>query len=48
MNWEEILSGNAGLAGLQWALNSASSRRLLRQEAQKMLQPGYHAGCETQ
>ena len=44
MNWKEILSGNAGLAGLQWALNSPSSRRLLRREAQKMLRPGYHAG----
>ncbi len=44
MNWEEIFSGSAGLAGLQWALNSSSSRRLLRREAQKMLRPGYHAG----
>jgi hypothetical protein len=44
MNWEEIFSGNAGPAGLQWALNSSSSRRLLRREAQKMLRPGYHAG----
>ena len=44
MNWEEILSGNAGLAGLQWAINSPSSRRVLRSEAQKMLRPGYHAG----
>ena len=44
MNWEEILSGNAGPAGLQWALNNPSSRRLLRREAQRMLRPGYHAG----
>jgi hypothetical protein len=44
MNWEEILSGNAGLAGLQWAINGPSSRRQLRMEAQKMLRPGYHAG----
>lgn len=44
MNWEEVFSGNAGPAGLQWALNSPSSRRLLRREAQKMLRPGYHAG----
>jgi hypothetical protein len=42
MNWEEILSGKAGLTGLQWALNNPSSRRLLRQEVQKMLRPGYH------
>ena len=44
MNWEEILSGNAGFAGIQWALNSPSSRRLLRRDVQKMLQPGYHPG----
>lgn len=44
MNQEEILSGNAGLAGVQWALNSPSSRRLLREEAQRMLLPGYRAG----
>ena len=44
MNWEEVFSGNAGPAGLQWALNSPFSRRLLRQEAQKMLRPGYHVG----
>jgi hypothetical protein len=44
MNQEDILSGNAGLAGIQRALRGPSSRRLLRQEAQKMLQPGYRAG----
>lgn len=44
MNWEEVFSGNAGPAGLQWALNSSSSRRFLRREVQKMLRPGYHAG----
>lgn len=44
MNQEEILSGKAGLTGIQWALNGQPSRRLLRSEAQKMLQPAYHAG----
>jgi hypothetical protein len=44
MNQEDILSGNAGVAGIQWALNSPSSRRLLREEAQRMLLPGYRAG----
>ena len=44
MNWEEVFSGNAGPAGLQWALNGSSSRRLLRREVEKMLRPGYHAG----
>lgn len=44
MNWEEVFSGNAGPAGLQWALNSPFSRRLLQREVQKMLLPGYHAG----
>src|SRR6266498_2744623 len=44
MNQEDILSGKAGLAGIQWALNSQSSRSLLRSEAQTMLRPGYRAG----
>src|SRR6266511_3209109 len=44
MNQEDILSGKAGLAGIHWALNGQSSRRLLRSEAQRMLRPGYHAG----
>ena len=44
MNQEDILSGKAGLAGIHWALNGQSSRRLLRSEAQKMLRPGYRAG----
>lgn len=44
MNWEEVFSGSAGPAGLQWALNSSSSRRILRREVQKMLRPGYYAG----
>lgn len=44
MNREDILSGQAGLAGIHWALNGQGSRRLLRREVQAMLQPGYHAG----
>src|SRR6266540_558705 len=44
MKQEDILSGKAGVAGIQQALNGQSSRRLLRSEAQKMLLPGYHAG----
>ena len=44
MNQEDILSGNAGLAGIQEALNGQSSRRLLRREAQRMLRPGYRPG----
>jgi hypothetical protein len=44
MNQDDILSGKAGLAGIQWALNGQSSRRLLRSEAQRMLRPGYRAG----
>jgi len=44
MNQADILSGKAGLAGIQQALNGQSSRRLLRSEAQRMLRPGYRAG----
>jgi hypothetical protein len=44
MNQEDILSGKAGLAGIQWVLNGRSSRRLLRGEAQTMLRQGYRAG----
>src|SRR5687767_15819432 len=44
MKYEDILSGNKGLAGIQWALNGQSSRRLLRREAQAMLREGYRAG----
>jgi thiamine kinase-like enzyme len=44
MNQEDILSGKAGLAGIHWALNGPSSRRLLRSEAQRMLRPGFRAG----
>ena len=45
MNQEDVLSGKAGLAGIQWMLNGQSSRRLLRSEAQGMLRPGYRAGA---
>lgn len=44
MNQEDLLSGNAGLAGIQWALNGQTSRRLLRTEVQTMLRNGYRAG----
>ncbi len=44
MNQEDILSGKAGLAGIQRVLNGQSSRRLLRSEAQSMLRPGFRAG----
>lgn len=44
MNNEDILSGKAGLAGIQRVLNGGSSRRLLRSEAQRMLREGYRAG----
>jgi aminoglycoside phosphotransferase (APT) family kinase protein len=44
MKQEEILSGKAGLVGIQWVLNGQSSRRQLRREAQSMLRQGYRAG----
>src|SRR4030067_3809735 len=44
MTQEDILSGRAGLAGIQRLLNGESSRRLLRSEAQSMLRQGYRAG----
>ena len=44
MNQEEILSGNAGVAGIQHLLHGQSSRRRLREEVQAMLRPGYQAG----
>ena len=44
MNQEDILSGKAGLPGIQRVLNGQSSRRLLRSEAQTMLRQGYRAG----
>ena len=44
MNNEYILSGNAGLEGIQWVINGQSSRRLLRREVQSMLRQGYRAG----
>src|SRR5690554_38210 len=44
MDWDEVFSGKAGAIGLQWALKGQYSRRLLRQEVQEMLLPGYHPG----
>ena len=44
MNQEDILSGKAGVAGIQHLLNGQSSRRWLREEVQTMLRPGYHTG----
>lgn len=44
MNREEILSGKAGLPGIQSLWNGASSRRLLRGDVQRMLRPGYRTG----
>ncbi|HLO31076.1 MAG TPA: phosphotransferase [Anaerolineales bacterium] len=44
MNQEDVLSGNAGLAGIQRAINGPSSRQLLRSEAHRMLRPGYRPG----
>lgn len=44
MNWENILSGKAGVSGIQQLLNGQSSRHLLRSEAQRMLREGYNAG----
>jgi hypothetical protein len=44
MNQEEILSGKAGVAGIQHLLNGQRSRRGLREEVQTMLRPGYRAG----
>ncbi len=44
MNQEELLSGNAGLAGIQEILSGQSSRRQVRNQVQRMLRPGYGAG----
>ena len=44
MNRDDILSGVAGLTGIQWMLSGQSSRRLLKSGAQSMLQQGYRAG----
>jgi hypothetical protein len=44
MNQEEILSGKAGVEGVQRLVRGPSSHRLLKQEVQKMLQEGYHVG----
>ena len=45
MNNEDVLSGKAGLAGIQRLINGQSSRRQLRSEVEKMLLPGYRAGA---
>ena len=44
MNQEEILSGNAGVAGIQRLINGQSSRALLKGEVQRMLREGYRTG----
>ncbi|HKY55862.1 MAG TPA: aminoglycoside phosphotransferase family protein [Anaerolineales bacterium] len=44
MNQEDILTGNAGVDGIQLLLNGQWSRRLLRREAQSMLRDDYRAG----
>jgi thiamine kinase-like enzyme len=44
MNQKDVLSGKAGLAGIQRVINGQASRRQLRSEVEKMLLPGYHAG----
>src|SRR5689334_20142941 len=44
MNPEELLSGQAGLAGIQGALNGQTSRRALKKAAQEMLRPSFQAG----
>lgn len=44
MNQRDILSGKAGVEGIQSLLHGQSSRRLLKQEVQRMLQEGYHPG----
>src|SRR5689334_14833085 len=45
MNPADLLSGNAGLAGVQVLLSGQSSRRRLRDEAQRMLRSGYRLGA---
>ena len=42
MNQEDVLSGKAGVAGVQSLLGGQSSRRLLKKEVQKMLQEGLY------
>ena len=44
MNREELLSGKAGVAGVQRLINGQSSRRLLKREVQRMLREGYRTG----
>ena len=45
MKNEDVLSGKAGLAGIQRLINGQSSRRQLRSEVEKMLLPGYRSGA---
>ena len=45
MNNEDVLSGKAGLAGIQRLINGQSSRRQLRSEVEEMLLPGYRSGA---
>jgi hypothetical protein len=44
MKREDVLSGNAGIAGVQWALNSRPARALLRAELKTMLESGWQPG----
>ncbi|HSL47213.1 MAG TPA: phosphotransferase [Anaerolineales bacterium] len=44
MKQEDILSGNAGLAGIHVLLSGQASRRLLRNEVERMLRPGFRSG----
>jgi hypothetical protein len=44
MNQEEVLSGKAGVTGIQQLLNGQSSRGMLRRAVQGMLLEGYRAG----
>ena len=44
MKNEDVLSGKAGLAGIQRLVNGQSSRRQLRSQVEKLLLPGYRAG----
>ena len=45
MNHTDVLSSEAGLSDVQWALNGQSSRRMLRKELRAMLQPGHRPGA---
>ena len=41
MNLDEVLSGSAGLAGVQWALREKPTRRRLHAVVQSLLEPGW-------